>query len=247
MSETMQMWTEIIFNIGYLVVVWGYVIAMTRQRDQVQLEDRPVADRFRQMFFLLALGDTGHVGFRVLAYALGGLEAKPVVLGVPVSLVGLGALATALTVTVFYVLVLDTWRLRYQKVYGAFEYFLLAVTVLRFVIMALPGNQWDSPVPPQPMGLIRNLPLIVLGLGGVFLILRDARRAGDRLFLGVGISILVSYAFYTPVILFVQQIPALGMLMIPKTLAYVAIAALAYRGLYAPYSPTLEDVETGMI
>jgi hypothetical protein len=25
-------------------------------------------------FFLLALGDTGHVGFRVAAYALGGME-----------------------------------------------------------------------------------------------------------------------------------------------------------------------------
>jgi hypothetical protein len=40
--------------------------------------------------------------------------------------------------------------------------------------------------------------------------------------------ILVSNAFYTPVILFVQRVPVIGMLMIPKTLAYVAIAVLAY-------------------
>jgi hypothetical protein len=43
-------------------------------------------------FALLALGDTGHVGFRVVAYALGGLEAHA-------GLVGLGALSTAYTVT----------------------------------------------------------------------------------------------------------------------------------------------------
>jgi len=232
MSESMQMWMEIVFNLGYLVAIWGLVAAMTRQRDQVASQDRAVAERLRQMFFWLALGDTGHVGFRVLAYALGGLESKPVLFGIPISLVGLGALATAITVTLFYILLIDVWRLRFHKSFSWFEYFLFAVAAVRFVIMALPGNQWDSVVPPQPMGLIRNLPLMVLGLGGMFLILRDAYRTGDRLFMGIGWCILVSYAFYTPVILFVQQVPMLGMLMIPKTLAYVAIAVLAYRGLY---------------
>ncbi len=32
--------------------------------------------------------------------------------------------------------------------------------------------------------------------------------------------------------LFVQQVPMIGMLMIPKTIAYVAIGFLAYRDLY---------------
>jgi hypothetical protein len=48
----------------------------------------------------------------------------------------------------------------------------------------------------------------------------------------MGMSILVSYACYIPVILYVQRAPMLGMLMIPKTLAYVAIALLAYFDLY---------------
>ena len=46
--------------------------------------------------------------------------------------------------------------------------------------------------------------------------------------------ILVSYACYLPVILFVQQAPLVGMLMIPKTIAYVAIAIIAYVALYRP-------------
>ena len=44
--------------------------------------------------------------------------------------------------------------------------------------------------------------------------------------------ILVSFACYIPVILFVQQAPAIGMLMIPKTMAYVAIGFLAYFDLF---------------
>lgn len=44
--------------------------------------------------------------------------------------------------------------------------------------------------------------------------------------------ILVSYAIYTPVILFVQQAPLIGMLMIPKTVAYVAVGLIAYGALY---------------
>jgi hypothetical protein len=46
--------------------------------------------------------------------------------------------------------------------------------------------------------------------------------------------ILVSYACYIPVILFVQQAPMVGMLMIPKTLAYVAVGFIAYGELFRP-------------
>lgn len=240
MSEAMRMWVEISFNVVYLVVVWGMVVLMTVQRDQVAPQDRPVTRRFVWAFALLALGDTGHVGFRVLAYALGGLEATPVVLGVPISLVGLGALATAVTVTFFYVLVLDAWRVRYHARYGWFEIILLAAAALRLVIMIFPANQWDSVVPPQPWSMIRNAPLTLLGLGTAWLILRDARRHHDRTFTWIGIMILASYACYLPVVLFVQQNPLLGMLMIPKTLAYVAIAFIVYFGLYrrpAPAAP----------
>jgi hypothetical protein len=73
---------------------------------------------------------------------------------------------------------------------------------------------------------------MVQGLGVAYLILRDARLAHDRTFEWIGAMILVSYACYLPVILFVQQVPAIGMLMIPKTMAYVAIGFLAYLDLY---------------
>ena len=88
--------------------------------------------------------------------------------------------------------------------------------------------------------MARNVPLMVQGFGVAYLILRDAIAAGDRTFRRVGAMILVSYGFYLPVILFVRQVPMIGMLMIPKTIAYVAIALLAYRDLFPPQAARTE-------
>ena len=245
MSESLRMWTEITFNISYLIVVWGVVIAMYSRRNLVPVEDRRVADLVMKAFALLALGDTGHVGFRVVAYAVGDLNAKVSVSGYEMGFVGLGALATAITVTFFYMLILMVWHERYQKPYGWLGYLLFASGIIRLVIMIFPANEWNSLVPPQPWGLIRNIPLMIQGLGVAYLILRDAKISGDRPFMWIGISILVSYAMYTPVILFVQQVPMIGMLMIPKTMAYVAIAFIAYNAFYRNLEPALSKVKAG--
>jgi len=226
------MWIEVAFNVTYLIVVWGVVATMWQRRAMVAAGDRPIAGRFMAAFALLALGDTGHVGFRVLAYALGGLEARPMIFGQGVSLVGLGALATAYTVTLFYVLMLDIWRLRNSKRFGAFEYFLLAMAGLRLVVMAFPQNEWWRIDPVAPWNLIRNAPLTIMGLGIAYLVLRDAGRTHDRAFTWIGALIVVSYAMYVPVILFATQAPLVGMLMIPKTLAYLGVAFIAFRALY---------------
>lgn len=232
MSETLRMWVEIVFNLTYLVVVWGLVALMLARRGELSGRRRRLANLTALAFGLLALGDTGHVGFRVWAYALGGLESQVTVYGRPISLVGAGALATAVTVTLFYVVMLEAWRTRFNRRYGNFEYALLIFAAARVYMLTLPLNNWYLVVPEQPWSTIRNIPLMVLGLGLAYLILRDAAARGDRTFRWVGVSILVSYACYLPVILFVQQVPMLGMLMIPKTMAYVAIGLLIYFDLY---------------
>ena len=226
MSESMRMWVEVGFNITYLAVVWALVVIMVLRRGRVSPEERPLATRVVAAFALLALGDTGHVGFRVVAYALGGLEANP-------TLVGLGALSTAYTVTVFYMLMVDLWRLRFKQKMGWFGWLLLGAGVVRMVVMAFPQNRWEQIVAPYDWSLLRNGFLVVQGLGVLYLILRDAARARDNAFRWIGIMIALSFTFYAPVILWVQRVPLLGMLMIPKTLAYLGVAFIAYRALYA--------------
>lgn len=232
MTEVMRMWVEIAFNLIYLVVVWSLVIAMLRKRGRLPAESARAGSLVAWAFALLALGDTGHVGFRVLAYSLGDLEARVSLFGRPVGLVGIGALSTAITVTIFYVLVLDLWRVRFRQRYRPLAWLLLAAAVFRLALMIPAANAWGQAVPPQPWSTLRNLPLTLLGLGTAYLILRDARRLGDLAFQWIGVMILVSYACYLPVILFVQSAPLVGMLMIPKTMAYVAIGFLAYGELY---------------
>lgn len=227
MNENIVIQVEIVFNLFYLVAIWGIVIALFRRRGRLTGSRRRLAELFAIAFAFLALGDTAHVGFRVWAYALGGLESEITLAGRTISLVGAGAAATAVTVTVFYIVMVEIWRFRYNRRYGLFEYLLLIVGATRIFMLTFAINEWWRVVPRQPWSTIRNIPLMILGLGVAFLILRDAAANQDRTFQWIGISILVSFGFYLPVILWVQQAPMLGMLMIPKTLAYLVIGLLA--------------------
>lgn len=232
MSEELRMYVEVGFNIIYLIVVWTMTGIMSLRMGKVNEKNRKSANLFRWAFLLLALGDTGHVGFRVAAYALGGLEQNNL-------LVGLGALATAVTVTFFYVVMLFIWRDRFNGKFGMLEYALLASVPIRLLVMTFPQNDWGNSVPPEFWGIFRNAFLVFLGVGVLYLYLRDSIKHKDRLFRWIGYCVFFSYLFYTPVILFARDIPAIGMLMIPKTIMYVAIQFLAYRGLWEQNSPDI--------
>lgn len=232
MSANMIIWFEILFNVTYLAAVWAIVVLMTRSMAAVVPQDRRTAGLVRLAFVLLAAGDAAHVGFRVVASLLGGEHAPVNVFGAPMSLLGLGTLATSFTVTLFYMLFVYIWQARYHRPANWLTSLLLVAGVLRLVMLALPANDWGSPVPPYPMSLYRNLPLLVQGLGVIGLLLYSATRTRDALFQWIGALIAVSYAFYMPVILFARVAPLVGLLMIPKTCAYLAVAWLAYRGLW---------------
>lgn len=232
MSETTRMWVEISFNVSYLVVVWILVAMMALRQNIVLAQDRAIAKRLMWAFGLLALGDTGHVGFRVVAYALGGVEANA-------TLVGMGALATAITVTLFYMMMVDIWRLRFNQPIGWFGWLLIATGIVRLVVMAFPQNNWGAAIPPYDWSLLRNGLLTFQGLGVMYLILRDAILAHDRSYIWIGMMIAVSYSFYAPVILWASAIPILGMLMIPKTLAYLGVAFIGFNAYYRQRAQTV--------
>jgi hypothetical protein len=240
MNQNLTAWFEIIFDVVYLIVVWGIVTLMMRTLKSVSAGDQRTARLIQVAFALLALGDTGHVGFRVMAQSMGGEDASVTFLGTPMSLVGLGMLTTAFTVTLFYMLFVYVWKARFQQRFNWFTNLLLFAGLVRLIFMALPGNDWGNVVPPQPISLYRNIPLLIQGVGVIGLILFSAYKHNDVTFKWIGWLTVVSYAFYTPVILFAQQYPLVGMLMIPKTCAYLAIAWVAYQGLWK--RPDLQPV-----
>ncbi len=228
----MQIIMESVFNVAYLIVIWILVVLMSVQMKRVASQDRRLAELIRLAFLLLAFGDTGHVGFRVLAYLKGGLETRINLLGTPMNLAGLGSLTTGVTVTLFYMVMVYVWLVRFERYENLASMALLLAGVVRLFLLALPHNDWNVPTAPYPMGLYRNIPLMVQGVGLLLLIWHDSYRRQDRTFQWIGWMIALSYLFYTPVILWVHRVPALGMLMIPKTCAYLALAWIAYRALW---------------
>jgi hypothetical protein len=223
---------ELTFNSCYLLVIYALVVLMTRKlAGAAETAEKDVFRLVRNAFLLLALGDTGHVGFRVLAYTVASLQETVRFAGFEFTLVGLGNLTTAVTVTVFYMLLLEIWRRRFDQEFTFPYCLLMAAGVLRLALFPFSGNQWGSAVPPLEWSLVRNAPLVVQGMVLGALIMRDSLRSRDRTFYLVSLMIFLSYAFYLPVILCVQKVPQIGMLMIPKTCAYLAVAYIGYTRL----------------
>jgi hypothetical protein len=223
---------ETVFNVVYLLVVWGLVLLMACRYRQVESGKKAVARLVLIAFILLAAGDTGHVGFRVVAHLMNALDKQVLVFGAPMNLIGVGMMTTSYTVTMFYMVLVYVWMQRFNQKHSWFTYLLLAAGAARLIFMGLPANDWGSLVPPPAISLWRNSFLMVQGLGVIGLYLVSAYRANDRAFKWIGWSIVISFAFYTPVILFAQRFPLMGMLMIPKTCAYLAIAIIAYNALW---------------
>ena len=206
----MQAVFETVFDLVYLTCVIAIGILMIRscaKERQFLL--------FGIMAVILGLGDSFHLIPRAAALCTTGLESYTFQLG-------LGKLITSVTMTVFYVLLYHVWRLRY-KVTGrrglTFSVYLLAA--VRIALCLMPQNQWFSPASPLSWGIFRNIPFAMLGLIMILLFFKSARDSGDKSFCWMWLTIALSFAFYIPVVLFADAFPPAGMLMIPKTLAYV--------------------------
>ena len=222
------MWTEIVFDLFYLSTIWTLVAIMTYRLPRLPRGIYRLAHLFRTAFFFLVLGDTGLLGSRIIAYAAGGLAYRPAFLGGSIHLAGLGLLSTSITVTIFYLCFLEIWRRRYSKPFTAWYYILVAAAVVRFIVMIPPQNHWEYHIAPVGWSIFRNIFLTIQGLGVATLMWIDARKVNDRLFLIFSVLIVVSYVCMWPVIPLYHRIPWIGMMMLPKTVAYMAIAFIGY-------------------
>ena len=95
-----------------------------------------------------------------------------------------------------------------------------SVTMTVFLCM-MPQNQWLSAASPLSWGIYRNIPFALLGLLIIVLFYRSAKEHNDASFRWMWLTIVLSFGFYIPVVLWADAIPMIGMLMIPKTCAYV--------------------------
>ena len=108
-------------------------------------------------------------------------------------------------------------------------YFLLAA--LRILLCLMPQNQWTSPSAPLSWGIYRNIPFALLGLCILLLFYKSVHETRDTDFRCMWLTILLSFGFYIPVVLWADSVPLVGMLMIPKTCAYLWAVILGYQSM----------------
>lgn len=216
----MQAIVETLFDAVYLISVITIGILMIRGskgRSQYRL--------FGVMAVVLGAGDSFHLVPRALALCTTGLENYTVPLG-------LGKWITSITMTIFYVILYYVWRQRYQlKGRNGITAAVYILTGLRIILCMMPQNDWLSTSAPLSWGIWRNIPFALLGLLIIVLFYRSAGERNDRAFRWMWLTIVLSFGFYIPVVLWADAMPMVGMLMIPKTCAYVWTVLIGYQAM----------------
>ncbi|MGN1168175.1 MAG: hypothetical protein ACI4S2_17305 [Lachnospiraceae bacterium] len=216
----MQAIFETLFDVAYLVTVITLGILMIRGskgRKQYLL--------YGIMAVTLGSGDAFHLVPRAIALCTTGLENYTEALGI-------GKMITSITMTIFYVLLYFVWRLRYQVV--GRKNLTIAVWLLaafRILLCLMPQNAWTSANAPLSWGIYRNIPFTILGALIVVLFYLSAKEQKDEPFRFLWLTVVISFACYIPVVLFADAIPVVGMLMIPKTCAYLWTVLIGYRSM----------------
>ncbi|MEG1994205.1 MAG: hypothetical protein RR048_04780 [Oscillospiraceae bacterium] len=216
----MQAVMETLFDIIYLTTVVTIGIIMifgSNGKTQYLL--------FGIMAVILGIGDAFHLIPRAYALSTTGLENFPVALGI-------GKFITSITMTIFYVLLYYVWKIRYGVLCKtALTCVIYALAAVRIVLCLFPQNRWASPLSPVSWGIYRNIPFAVLGIIIIVLFYKSARQHNDKSFKYTYLTIILSFVFYIPVVLFADRYPLVGMLMIPKTCAYVWTVFIGYNAM----------------
>lgn len=213
----MRALAETLFDAVYLisVITIGIImIAKSRGRKQYKL--------FGAMAVTLGAGDAFHLVPRAIALCTTGLESYTYALGV-------GKLITSITMTAFYLLLYYVWCERYHGKRRCITASVWILSIMRVILCLMPQNRWTEADAPLSWGIYRNIPFLLLGILIIYLFYSSARKCNDRAFRNLYLTVVLSFAFYIPVVLFADKVPALGMLMIPKTLAYVWTVVIGYR------------------
>lgn len=135
---------------------------------------------------------------------------------------GLGLMVSSITMTIFYVLLFYIWK----NIFPAVSYpdvlpvLIWGSAALRILLCLFPQNNWLRPEGNPSWGIYRNLPFAVTGLCLVILFFISGNTGGYGLWM-MSVAIVISFACYFPVVLLAKKKPMVGMLMMPKTMAYI--------------------------
>ena len=207
MGEIMRIYGEIIFDICYLIIaiVTGvYIFVKYRNK---------LGGLMGSATLLLGSGDAFHLVPRVL---------KNFIQYDFTAALGIGKLVTSVTMTIFYILMFYIYKNKFKvENTKKIELSIWILAIIRIILCMLPQNNWITNEGSLMMGIIRNIPFTIMGL--IIIVIYYKKRAEYKEFKHVWLNVLLSFVFYLIVVLGTEAVPALGALMIPKTICYILI------------------------
>lgn len=209
---------ESIFDIAYLMGVLVLSLNMLRDGDKGSM-----IWLFGLMGLVLGLGDSFHLVPRIISHLTNDFAGHAVALGY-------GKMVTSLTMTVFYVILYRIWELRNGRgPQKGLRLVMGCLALARILLSLMPQNNWADLAGSYTWGIYRNIPFVMMGAIIVWLILKEAVEKKDQTFSRIGYAVIVSFACYLPVVLFAHSVPALGALMMPKTIAYFLVVLIGFK------------------
>lgn len=201
---------EPVFDISYLAfdLVAGLIFFAKAQ-------GRAVFMLYGTLALLLGAGDAFHLVPRVERYLKGQDERTEWKLG-------LGLAVSSVTMTVFYFLLYVIYGMLYGWPSAVFAILVFGFGIVRIVLCFFPQNNWFHHEGNMRWSLYRNIPFAIVGIAMIVLELSAPGVYGRQM----ALAIAISFGCYLPVTLFAKKHPAIGALMMPKTLAYVLMIAI---------------------
>lgn len=174
----------------------------------------------------LCFGDAFHLVPRVLRAVKGSNEKIERQLGI-------GLQISSITMTVFYVLLLYIWKQTFYELTAPvmLEILIWISAAIRIVVCMLPQNNWCGEEGNLKLSVIRNAVFAVTGICVIVLYVMSGNTYGYHM-TRMAAAIVVSFGCYLPVTLLSKKMPKIGMLMIPKTCAYIWMIVMGLQLLF---------------
>lgn len=174
----------------------------------------------------LCFGDAFHLVPRVLRAVKGSNEKIERQLGI-------GLQISSITMTVFYILLLYIWKQTFYEMTAPvmLEILIWVSAAIRIVVCMLPQNNWCSEEGNRKLSVIRNAVFAVTGICVIVLYVMSGNTYGYHM-TRMAAAIVLSFGCYLPVTLLSKKMPKIGILMIPKTCAYIWMIVMGLQLLF---------------
>lgn len=192
---------EAVFDIAYLAAAFGAGgLVLSRGSDNLHM-------LAGGMSLVLAGGDLFHLVPRIAVILTGDSERFTRALRV-------GKIVTSISMTVFYLMLWNFGALLFPVIPAWQSRVFYALGAVRIFLCLLPQN-FGSEIG----GICRNIPFVLIG--GMAARLYALNAGVCAALAPMSVAIVLSFAFYIPVVLWAGRNPKLGMLMLPKTCMYL--------------------------